>query len=159
MIRKMLLAGVFALVFSAGAFAADFVALTFNYYADGEIIPDGDLPDGLKLNKGRFNNKNLPGHAFGIRLDLAKTPTFKHSFTVQGGGRLVISVNPFTMVDGKYVKIRVKCVKMVVKGASEVKGKPYPVPFVFDKWRYAFPEMMVKDGDTITIEATFVKLN
>ena len=158
MLKKMLLAGLFALVFSTGAFAGDFVALTFNYYADGEIIPDGDLPAGLTWNKVRFSNKKLPGHAFGVILDLAKTPTFKHSFTIQGGGRLVISVNPYSMVDGQRTSARVKCVKMVVKGASEHKGKPYPIPFVFNKWRYACPEMMVKDGDTITIEATFVKL-
>ena len=159
--KKILLTVLFALGLSAGAFAADLVALTFNFDADGEITPVGELPEGIEMHeKVRFSNKSLPGHAFSFDIDLDQVRTFKQTFKVQGEGRLVLSVNPRTEVDGKRQKTvpRVKCAKMIVKGASEFKGKPYKTPFVFDKWRYACPEMSVKDGDTITVEATFVKI-
>ena len=156
MFKKMLLTGVFTFVFAAVSFATDFVALTFNFYAEGDIKPVGELPPGAVMKpRVRFNNKKLPGHAYCLDINLDKVQEIEHSFTVSGNGRLVISVNPRTMKDGKRQKAapRVKCIRMVVN------GKPAKVPFVFNKWRYAANPIMVKDGDKITIDAAFEDAN
>jgi len=156
MFRKMILTGVFAFVFAAVSFATDFVAMTFNFYAEGDIKPVGDLPPGIVMKpRVRFNNKKLPGHAYCVDFDLDKAQELEHSFTIKGNGKLVISVNPRTMLNGKQQKTapRVKCIRMVVN------GKPAKTPFVFDKWRYAANPIMVKDGDTITVDAAFEDAN
>ena len=155
MFKKMLFSAVFALIFSA-AFADDFVAMTLNFYADGNITPEGDFPAGIMMMpRVRFNNKKLPGHAYCVDINLEKAQAFEQTFTIKGNGKLVVSVNPRTMTNGKREKVapKVKCIKMVVN------GKPTKTPFVFDKWRYAAPEIMVKDGDTVTIEAAFAKVD
>jgi len=155
MLKKLLLAGIFALVFSAVSFADDFVAMTINFYADGDITPDGEFPAGVvMLPKSRFSNKNLPGHAYCVDINLEKAQEVEQTFTVKGAGRLVVSVNPRRVIGGQRQKEapRVKCVKMVVN------GKSYKTPYVFNKWRYGAPQITVKDGDTLTIKAVFKKV-
>ena len=155
MLKKMLLAGVLALTVSAAVVADDFVAMTLNFYAEGNIVPDVEFPAGIvMMPRVRFPKKSkLPGHAYCVDFNLEKARELDATFTVKGEGKLVVSVNPRTMEDGKRVGApRIKCVKMIVN------GKPAKTPFVFDKWRYAAAPIMVKNGDTISIEAAFEKV-
>ena len=152
MFRKMLLAGVLALTVSAGAFATEFVALSFNFYADGEITPDGELPAGIVMKKKvRFHNKKLFGfgHPFDINLD--KIQSWEQSFKVKGEGKIIVSVSCRAVVNGKRAPVpTIKCTEFVVNGKA-VK------PFSFNKWRAAAGPIFVKDGDTITLKAVFEK--
>ncbi len=153
--KKVLLAGLFALVCSVAAVADDFVAMTLNFYAEGDITLNGKLPVGaVMMPKIRFNNKALPGHAYCVDINLAKVEELEASFTIKGEGKLVVSVNPRTMTNGKRAKVapQVKCFKMIVN------GKAARTPFVFNQWRYAANPIQVKDGDIVTIKAGFVKM-
>ena len=152
MFGKMLLAGVFALMISAGAFAEDIVALSFNFYADGEITPDGELPAGVVMKKKvRFHNKKLFGfgHPFDISLD--KIKSWEQTFKVKGEDKIVVSVSGRSVVDGKRAPApMIECTELVVNGKA-VK------PFTFNKWRAAAGPIFVKDGDTITLKVSFEK--
>ena len=47
MFKKILLVGAFAFVASVGAFAADTLGMSLNFYSDkGKITPDGNFPSG-----------------------------------------------------------------------------------------------------------------
>ena len=151
MLKKLLLIGVCALTFAAAG-ADDFISVTFNFYAPGEIDPDGDLPAGMVMVKNiPYNNKKLPGRAHSVDIRVDGTQTLDQTFTVTGEGKLVISVNTRTMINGRYARTqpKIRCTELVVN------GKATKTPFVFNSWRYASDPIFVKDGDKITVRATF----
>ena len=155
MFRKILLAGVCALMFSAGAFAADVLAMSLNFHDDdGNITVAGDLPAGVMMKKRiRFSNKKLKGYAYPLAIEIDRAPSVDLTFKITGQGEFVVSVNPIIWEGGKEVsRMKVKCTEFVLN------GKPRKaVPFTFEKW---FPagKLKVKDGDMVTIKATFEKV-
>ena len=159
MLKKMLLSGLFALVFSVGAFAADTLGMSLNFYSDkGRITPVGELPAGVTMGKPiKFPAKSkLKGYAWPVIIEIDKAPSVELEFTVTGSGELVVSVNPEIWVAGKGIvsRMTVKCTKFVLNGRPNKK-----VPFTFSKWTKATARgIMVEDGDTITIKAEFVKV-
>ena len=155
MFRKILLAGVCALMFSAGAFAADVLAMSLNFHDDdGNITVAGDLPAGVMMKKRiRFSNKKLTGYAYPLAIEIDRAPSVDLTFKITGQGEFVVSVNPIIWEGGKEVsRMKVKCTRFVLNGKARK-----AVPFTFDKW---FPagKIKVKDGDTVTIKATFEKV-
>ena len=157
MFKKILLAGVFALVTSVGAFAADTLAMSLNFYADnGKITPVGDFPAGVLMGKPiKFANKKLKGYAWPVSIEIDRAPSIELTFKIKGSGELVVSVNPEIWVAGKGVvsRMTVKCTEFVLDGRPNKK-----VPFTFSKWTKAARGIMVEDGDVITIKATFEKV-
>ena len=155
MLKKLLLGSVLALMVSAGAFAADVLAMSLNFYDnDGNVTPAGDFPAGVLMKKRiRFSNKKLPGYAYPIAIEIDRAPEIELSFTVKGEGEFVVSVNPVIWEGGKIVsKMKVKCTEFVLN------GQPRKVlPVTFDKWT-AIGKVLVKDGDTVTIKAAFEKV-
>ncbi|MBP5530853.1 MAG: hypothetical protein J6Y54_02330 [Lentisphaeria bacterium] len=165
MFRKILLAGVFALVTSVGAFAADTLAMSLNFYSDkGEVTPVGDLPAGVLMGKKvKFANKKLPGYAWPVSIEIDRAPSIELTFKVKGSGELVISMNPEIWVSGKGIvsRMTVNCTDLVVtvKGAGFIwDGRPAKLPFTFSKWTKAARGIKVENGDTVTIKATFEKV-
>ena len=156
--KKFFLVAVTLFAFAAASFAADIVHLDLNYWCRGNLkLLTEKLPEGVKVSARKNYSQKKFAHIcfYTIDVDLDKAQELEHSFTVKGSGKLVISVNPRTMKNGKQEKVapRVKCIRMVVN------GKPTKTPFVFNKWRYAANPIMVKDGDTITVDAAFEEAN
>ena len=155
MLKKMLLAGAVSLLVSAGAFAADVLAMSLNFYDnDGNVTVAGDLPEGVMMKKRiRFSNKKLPGYAYPLAIEIDRAPSVDLAFKIEGSGEFVVSVNPVIWEGGKITStMKVKCTEFVLNGKARK-----AVPFTFDKW---FPagKIKVKDGDTVTIKATFEKV-
>ena len=154
MLKKMLLAGAFSLLVSAGAFAADVLAMSLNFHDnDGNITVAGELPEGVMMKKRiRFSNKKLKGYAYPVMIEIDRAPSIDLSFRIAGSGEFVVSVNPEIWEGGKIAsRMKVKCTEFVLNGKPRKAG-----PFTFEKW---FPagKLKVKDGDTVTIKATFRK--
>lgn len=152
MLKKIVLAAML-LAAVCGVSAADFVTISFNFYADGAITPETELPAGaVMLKRVRFHNKKIFGFGHPFRFDLAKCSGVDLSFKVKGEGKIVVSVSPNTSrtVDGKRAPApELKCTEFVLN------GKPVKTPFTFKKWKAAAPEIHVADGDTITVKAAF----
>ena len=157
MFKKMLLAGVFAFLASAGAFAADALWMSLNFYSDeGKVTPVGELPAGVTMSKPiKFAAKTkLKGYAWPVRIEIDRTPSIELQFKVEGSGPLAVSVNPVVWERGKAVsRMKVKCTEFVLNGNPTKK-----IPFTFDKWVHAADKINVADGDTVTIKATFEKV-
>ena len=159
MFKKMLLAGVFVFAFAAASFAADMLGMSLNFYAEGgKVAPVGALPAGVTMGKPiKFPAKSkLKGYAWPVLVDIEKAPSIDLEFKIEGNGELVVSLNPEIWVAGKGIvsRMTVKCIKFVLNGRPNKK-----VPFTFSKWTKATARgIMVEDGDTITIEAAFVKV-
>ena len=158
MFKKILLAGLFAFVASVGAFAADALGMSLNFYSDtGKITPVGDFPAGVLMGKPiKFPAKSkLKGYAWPVLIEIDRAPSIELTFKIKGSGELVVSVNPEIWVAGKGVvsRMTVKCTEFVLDGRPNKK-----VPFTFKKWTKASRGIMVEDGDTITIKATFEKV-
>ena len=155
MFKKMLLAGVLALLVSVGAFAADVLAMSLNFYDnDGNVAVVDELPAGVMMKKRiRFSNKKLPGYAYPLYIEIDRAPSVDMSFKIIGQGEFVVSVNPVIWSGNKIVStMKVKCTDFVLN------GKPRTVlPVTFDKWT-AIGKINVKDGDIVTIKATFEKV-
>ena len=156
MFRKILLAGMLALVTSVGAFAADTLAMSLNFYADnGEVTPVGEFPAGVMMGKKiKFSNKKLRGYAWPISIEIDRAPSIELQFKIKGSGELVVSLNPEIWRAGQGVvsRMTVKCTEFVLDGRKS------KVPFTFSKWTKASRGIMVEDGDVITIKATFEKV-
>ena len=156
MFRKILLAGMLALVTSVGAFAADTLAMSLNFYADnGEVTPVGEFPAGVMMGKKiKFSNKKLRGYAWPISIEIDRAPSIELQFKIKGSGELVVSLNPEIWRAGQGVvsRMTVKCTEFVLDGRKS------KVPFTFSKWTKAARGIMVEDGDVITIKATFEKV-
>ena len=155
MLKKMLLAGAVSLLVSAGAFAADVLAMSLNFHDDnGSVTPAGDFPAGVMMKKKiPFSNKKLKGFAYPLAIEIDRAPSVDLSFKISGSGEFVVSVNPVIWEGGKIVStMKVKCTEFVLNGKARK-----AVPFTFDKW---FPagKIKVKDGDIVTIKATFEKV-
>ena len=158
MLKKMLLTSVLALMVSAGAFAADVLAMSLNFYNDdGAVTPAGEFPAGVLMGKPiKFPAKSkLKGYAWPLRIEIDRAPSIELTFKIKGSGELVVSVNPEIWVAGKGVvsRMKVKCTEFVLDGRPNRK-----VPFTFSKWTKAASGIMVEDGDTITVKATFEKV-
>ena len=158
MFKKILLVGVFAFVVSAGAFAADALGMSLNFYSDkGKITPVGDFPAGVMMGKPiKFPAKSkLKGYAWPVLIEIDRAPSIELTFKIQGSGELVVSVNPEIWVAGKGIvsRMTVKCTEFVLDGRPNRN-----VPFTFSKWTKAARGIMVEDGDVITIKATFEKV-
>ena len=156
MFKKILLAGMLALVTSVGAFAADTLAMSLNFYADnGEVTPVGEFPAGVMMGKKiKFSNKKLRGYAWPISIEIDRAPSIELQFKIKGSGELVVSLNPEIWRAGQGVvsRMTVKCTEFVLDGRKS------KVPFTFSKWTKAARGIMVEDGDVITIKATFEKV-
>ena len=156
MLKKMLLAGVLALLVSAGAFAADVLAMSLNFYDDdGNVTVAGELPAGVMMKKRiRFSNKKLKGYAYPVTIEIDRAPSVDLSFKIEGAGEFVVSVNPVIWEGNKIVStMKVKCTEFVLN------GKPRKnIPFTFDKWTAVNDKIKVKDGDIVTVKATFEKV-
>ncbi len=155
MLKKMLLAGAFSRLVSAGAFAADVLAMSLNFHDnDGNITVAGELPAGVMMAKRiRFSNKKLKGYAYPVMIEIDRVPTVDLTFKITGQGEFVVSVNPEIWKDGKIAsRMKVKCTEFVLNGKPRKAG-----PLTFEKW---FPagKIKVKDGDMVTIKATFEKV-
>ena len=156
MSKKMLLAGVFALMVSVGAFAGDVLAMSLNFYVpDGNVTPVNEFPAGVMMkNRVRFGNKKIPGYAYPLSIEIDRAPEIELVFKVTGSGEFLVSVNPVIWSGNKIVSsMKVKCTEFVLNGKPAQK-----VPFVFDKWVPAADKIIVKDGDIVTIKAAFEKV-
>ena len=158
MFKKLLLAGVFAFVASAGAFAADTLGMSLNFYSEkGKVTPVGEFPAGVTTGKPiKFPAKSkLKGYAWPVLIEIDRAPSIELQFKVEGNGELVVSVNPEIWAPGKGIvsRMTVKCTEFVLDGRPNKK-----VPFTFSKWTKAARGIMVEDGDIITIKATFEKV-
>ena len=155
MLKKLILA-VALLAVACGVSAADFVTISFNFYTDGAITPEKELPEGIvQLKKVRFHNKKIFGFGHPFRVNLDKHPSVELSFKVKGEGKIVVSVSPNggKTADGKRIPApELKCTEFVLN------GKPVKTPFTFKKWKAAAPEIHVADGDVITVKAAFEKV-
>jgi hypothetical protein len=165
MFKKILLAGVFALTTAVGAFAADTLAMSLNFYSDkGAIVPAGDFPAGVLMGKQiKFPAKSkLSGYAWPVSIEIDRAPSIELQFTVKGSGNLLVSLNPEIWRGGKVVsRMKVKCTRFVM----DVKPKrqaPFTFgakdPFTFGSWTRATREIRIEDGDVITIKAEFEKV-
>lgn len=149
--KKVLLVGFLSLLTCAGAFAAEFASISFNFYSGGVIVPEGKVPAGVTVcKKIRFHNPKLFGYAHPIEINLDKTKSVKMKFKVKGGsGRVVVSVNCKKVEKGKKsAATTLKCKEFIL---DEEEAE---TPFTFSKWK-AVKEIKVEDGDTITLEASF----
>ena len=157
MFKKMLLAGLFAFLASTGVFAADALWMSLNFYSEeGKVTPVGEFPAGVTMAKPiKFAAKtNLKGHAWPVRIELDQAPSVELQFKIEGSGVLAVSVNPIIWENGKIVsRKKVKCTDFVLNGKPTKK-----LPFIFDKWVHAAEKINVADGDTVTIKATFEKV-
>jgi len=152
MSKKTLFAGALALLFCAAASATEFVNLSFNFYSAGEIVLEGKAPAGVTVvRKIRFHNPKLFGYAFPVQINLDKTKTVDLKFKVKGGsGKMEASVSPSAFKDGKKLPApTLKCTEFILNEEEDVE-----TPFTFKKWK-GVKKVMLEDGDTITIKATF----
>ena len=149
--KKLLLVGVLSLLACAGGRAAEFATISFNFYSGGEIVLDGKLPPGVTIcPKIRFHNPKLFGYAFPLDIDLSKTKTVELKFKVKGGsGKMEASVNCKAVKNGKKLPApTLKCTEFVLN------DEEVATPFTFKKWT-GVKKVMLEDGDTITVKATF----
>lgn len=166
MSKKILLAGVFALLISVGAFAADTLAMSLNFYsAKGVIAPEGEFPAGVLMGKPiKFPAKSkLPGYAWPLAIEIDRAPSIELQFKVKGSGNLVVSLNPEIWRKGEGIvsRMTVKCTEFTMN-VKPKRQKAFTFglqePLTFSKWTKATREIMVEDGDVITIKATFEKV-
>jgi len=151
--KKLFLTGVLSLLVCAGAFATDIVTISFNFYSAGEIVLDGKAPEGVTIcRKIRFHNPKLFGFAFPVQINLDKTKSVELKFKVKGGsGKMEASVSPMAVKDGKKLPVpTLKCTEF------ELNEEEVDTPFTFKKWK-GVKTIMLEDGDTITIKASFEK--
>ena len=158
MFKKILLVGVFAFAASVGAFAADVLGMSLNFYsANGKITPVGDFPAGVTMGSPiKFPAKSrLKGHAWPVLVEIDRAPSIELKFKIKGSGELVVSVNPEIWAAGRGIvsRMTVRCTEFVLDGRPNRN-----VPFTFSKWTKAARGIMVEDGDVITIKATFEKV-
>ena len=149
--KKLLFAGVLSLLACAGAFAAEFVTISFNFYSGGEIVLDGEVPKGVTIGrKIRFHNPKLFGYAFPLEINLDKVKSVDLKFKVKGGeGKMEASVSCRAVKDGKKQPApTIKCTEFVLN------DEEVATPFTFKKWT-GVKKVMLEDGDTITVKATF----
>ena len=151
MLKKTLFAGALTLFFSAAAFATDIVNLSFNFYSAGEIVLEGKAPAGVTIcRKIRFHNPKLFGYAFPLQINLDKTTSVDLKLKVKGGsGKMEVSVSPSAFKNGKKQPApTLECIEF------ELNEEPVDTPFTFKKWK-GVKTIMLEDGDTITVKATF----
>ena len=158
MFKKILLIGVFAFMASICTFAADVLGMSLNFYCnEGKITPVGEFPAGVTMgNPIKFPTKSkLKGYAWPALIEIDRAPSIELQFKIEGNGELVVSVNPEIWRAGQGIvsRMTVKCTEFVLNGRPNRN-----VPFTFRKWTKAARGIMVEDGDTITIKATFEKV-
>jgi len=138
-------------IFAAAVSAGDIVRFDFNCYgSDADIVPVGQLPDGVSIRKkAPFNNPKIVGRATPLIIDLGKVRKFEHRFTFSGKpGKIVPSLIPWRRKDGSMPTL--ECTKL------ELNGKPSPkAPLKFADWVNMGIKIEVNDGDTITLKIEF----
>ena len=143
---KILAAVLFALVLAVSA--GDIVRFDFNCYgSDADIVPVGQLPDGVRIGKkAPFNNPKIVGRATPLIIDIDKVSKLEHSFTVHGkSGRIVPSLIPWRGKDGSMPTV--ECTKL------ELNGTPSPkTPIKFADWVNMGIKIDVNDGDTLSLK-------
>ena len=149
--KKLLLVGVLSLLACAGVRAAEFATISFNFYSGGEIVLEGEAPQGVTIGrKIRFHNPKLFGYAFPMEIDLSKTQSVDMKFKVKGGeGKMEASVSCRAVKGGrKQPAPTIKCTEFVLN------DEEVATPFTFKKWK-GVKKVVLEDGDTITVKATF----
>ena len=149
--KKLLLTGLLSLLASAGAWATDIATISFNFYSDGEIVLEGKAPAGVTIcRKIRFHNPKLHGFAFPLEINLDKTKSVELTFKVKGGsGKMQVSTNCAAVKNGKKQPApTLKCTEFVLN------DEEVATPFTIKKWT-GVKWVMLEDGDTITVKASF----
>ena len=149
--KKLLFAGLLSLLACAGARAAEIATISFNFYSGGEIVLEGKAPEGVTIcPKIRFHNPKLFGYAFPLEIDLDKTKSVDLTFKVKGGeGKMEASVSSRAVKNGKKLPApTIKCTEFVLN------DEEVATPFTFKKWK-GVKKVVLVDGDTITVKATF----
>ena len=151
MSKKTLFSGLLSLLICAGAAATEVASISFNFYSDGEIVLEGKAPDGVTIcPKIRFHNPKLFGYAFPLEINLDKTRSVDLTFKVRGGsGKMEASVNCRAFNGRRRLPApTLRCTEFVLNDEEAA------TPFTITKWR-GVKTVMLEDGDTITIKATF----
>ena len=149
--KKLLLVGLWTLLFCAGAYATDIAVISFNFYSDGEIVLEGQAPAGVTIcRKIRFHNPKLHGFAFPLEINLDKTKTVDLKFKVKGGsGKMQVSMNCAAVKNGKKLPApTLECTEFVLD------DEEVATPITIKKWT-GVKWVQLEDGDTITVKATF----
>lgn len=136
---------------AVAGFAGDRVKLEFNFYdSDAEIVPVGELPDGVSLGKKvPFQDKKLYGFATPLMIHLDKASKLDLKFVIKGkAGRIKPSVFPCRRQDG--VKPVIEVLEFVFCGTSCAK-----TPFKCTGWTGTGICIDVDDGETVTLKAEF----
>lgn len=147
---------------AVSAFAANIIAMDLNFYTKdgGTVKPAGKLPDGVYMNrKIRFSNPKIKGFAYPVRIDFDKVKSVELKFVVSAGsGKLAPSLCGIVLdPDGKMIgKFTFKCTKLEFCDEDS----PRQLPMVIEKWINMFPPwgVPVTEGDTVTVKATFEKV-
>ena len=151
MSKKVLFASLLSLLMCAGALATEVATISFNFYSGGEIVLEGKAPAGVTIcRKIRFHNPKLFGYAFPLEVNLDKTKSVELTFKVKGGsGKMEASVNCRAFNGRKKLPApTLRCTEFVLN------DEEVATPFTIKKWK-GVKTVMLEDGDTITVKATF----
>lgn len=158
MLSKIIV-GLTALCVTVSAGAASIVSFHFNFYCEGgELEVLGTPSPGARIGKKiRFRNPKLIGHAFPVEIDLDKTREMEVTLTVtSGSGRIVPSLSGRSR-DPRSKKsrpLKFVCTKFEFCGEPPAKKLPLTVT----KWTNMLPAgVIVSEGDTVTVKASFEK--
>lgn len=154
MLKKMLVA-VFAAVLGGTAFAIeDITQVDFNFYSDGDIVLEGELPAGVTFGpKSRFRDPKLKGYGFPIRFDVNKVQSLNMKFTVKGnGGKIVLSIIRYSRDEQKHTK----ALPLTCKVFEFCDEPSKSVPCVAKRWK-SMMSYEVEPGDSLTLKAEFEK--
>ena len=154
-----IIAGAVALVAAFAVNAASIVSFQLNFYCEeGEVALIGKPSPGVRLGKKiRFRNPKLIGHAFPVEIDLDKTRSMEVELIVtRGTGHIAPSLSGRTH-DARSRKARfMKFICTDFEFCGEPAAKK--MPFTVTKWTNMLPSgIVVSEGDTITIKASFEK--
>ena len=151
MLKKLFFAGMLSLLACASGLATEIASISFNFYSAGEIVLEGEAPEGVTIcPKIRFHNPKLFGYAFPLEVNLEKTRSVELTFKVKGGsGKMEASVNCRAFSGKKRLPApTLRCTEFVLN------GEDVATPFTIKKWK-GVKTIMLEDGDTITIRASF----
>ena len=153
-----IITGIVALCAAVSVSAASIVSFQLNFYCEGgEVKPVGKQSPGVRFGKRvRFRNPQLIGFAYPVEIDLDKTNTLEATLVVTRGiGRIVPSLSGrFSDSRGKRLDSKFVCTGFEFCGEPSSKK----MPFTVTKWTNMLPAgIVVSEGETVTIKATFKK--
>ena len=143
-------------------FAANIIEMDLNFYTQdgGTVKPAGELPEGVTMGKKiRFSNPKIKGFAYPVMIDFDKVKSMDLKFSVSAGsGKIAPSLCGLVInADGKMTgKFVFKCIKLEFCAEKS----PRELPMTIEKWINMFPPwgVPVTEGDTVTVKATFEKV-